>query len=152
MSLLSEPKRLSVISYKLLTWQVSISDSSRGRLLSCSTFPLVFGFWELIHVIFLKLRKKELLANSQYDNYFHSKPHPRTILSGNSCHFMNLFSFANSFLFLRITKITWLNFQQLKTRGHVEHLSVHAVVLLSASSADQLQFWPLSFRSQLASF
>ena len=28
----------------------------------CSTCPLVFGFWELSHVIYLMLRKKELLA------------------------------------------------------------------------------------------
>ena len=28
----------------------------------CSTCPLVFGCWELSHVIFLVLRKKELLA------------------------------------------------------------------------------------------
>ena len=27
----------------------------------CSTYPLVFGCWELSHVIFLKLRNKELL-------------------------------------------------------------------------------------------
>ena len=51
-SLLSEPKRLSVISYKLLTWQVSISDSSRGRLLSCYIFLFVLGYWELSHVVF----------------------------------------------------------------------------------------------------
>ena len=30
--------------------------------LRCSTRPLVFGCWKLSHVIFLKLRKKELLA------------------------------------------------------------------------------------------
>jgi hypothetical protein len=28
----------------------------------CSICPLVFDCWELSHVIFLKLRKKELLA------------------------------------------------------------------------------------------
>ena len=31
-------------------------------LLGCSTCPLVFGCWELSHVTFLMLRKKELLA------------------------------------------------------------------------------------------
>ena len=28
----------------------------------CPTCPLVFGCWELSHVIFFKLRKKELLS------------------------------------------------------------------------------------------
>ena len=31
-------------------------------ILRCSTCPLLFGCCELSHVIFLKLRKKELLA------------------------------------------------------------------------------------------
>ena len=34
----------------------------RGMKIKCSTCPLVFGFWELSHVIFLKLRKKKLPA------------------------------------------------------------------------------------------
>ena len=34
----------------------------KERSLRCSTCPLVFDCWELSHVIFLMLRKKELLA------------------------------------------------------------------------------------------
>ena len=49
---------------------------------------------------------------------------PRTILSENSCHFVNLLSFASSSFFFSLRKITWLNLQQPKTRGHVEHLSI----------------------------
>ena len=37
-------------------------------------------------------------------------------------HFVNLLSFANSLFILSMRKITWLNTQQPKTRGHVEHL------------------------------
>ena len=61
-------------------------------------------------------------ANSQNDNYFHSKRQPRTILRENSCHFVNLLSFASRSFSLSMRKITWLNCQQPKTRGHVEHL------------------------------
>ena len=43
-------------------------------------------------------------------------------MSENSCHFVNLFSFASSSFFLNTRKITWLNSQQPKTRGHVEQL------------------------------
>ena len=37
------------------------------------------------------------------------------------CHFVNLFIFASSSFFLSLRKITWLNSQQPKTRGHEEH-------------------------------
>ena len=85
---------------------------------------LVFGCCELSHVIFLMLRKKELLAmlskftkqncivpyteikltTTTNDNHFHSKRQPRTILSENSCHFVNLLSFASSSFFLSLKK------------------------------------------------
>ena len=42
-------------------------------------------------------------------------------LSENGCHFVNLLSFASSTFFLSLRKIMWLNLQQPKTRGHVEH-------------------------------
>ena len=47
-----------------------------------------------------------------------------SILSENSCHFVNLLSFASSSFFLSLRKITWLNSQQPKTRVHVEHLGL----------------------------
>ena len=34
----------------------------RGTGYRCSTCPLVFGYWLLSHVMYLKLGKKELLA------------------------------------------------------------------------------------------
>ena len=92
---------------------VCFSDTIR-----CSTCPLVLGCWDLSHVIFLKPRKKELLAKLRK----FTKWQPRTILSENSCHFVNLLSFASSSFFLSMRKITWLNSQQPKTRGHIEHL------------------------------
>ena len=88
----------------------------------CSTCPLVFCCCELIHVIFFKRGKKELLANSQNDNhYFHPIRQPRTILSKNSRHFVNLLSFVGSSFFPSLRKITWLNWQQPKIRRHVKH-------------------------------
>ena len=44
-------------------------------------------------------------SNSQNANYFHSKRQPRTILSENSCHFVNFLSFASSSFFLSMRKI-----------------------------------------------
>ena len=73
------------------------------------TSPLVFSYCELSHMI------------------FHSKWQPRTILSENSCHFVNLLSFARSSFFLSMRKITWLNSQQPKTRGCVEHLGYYRI-------------------------
>ena len=87
------------------------------------TCPLVLGCWELSHVIYLKLTKKQLLVKLekfQNDSYFYSKQHTRTILSENN-HFVYLLSFARSSFFLSMRKITWLNSQQPKTRGHVDH-------------------------------
>ena len=54
----------------------------------CSTCPLVFGCWKLSHVIFLMLRKKELIAklSKSTQNDFLGP------LSENSCHFVNLLS------------------------------------------------------------
>ena len=91
----------------------------------CSTCPLVLGCWELSHVIFLKLSKKELLAKlSKFIKWQHFSLKTTTyrdILSENSCHFMNLLDFASSSFILSLRKITWLNSQQPKSRGHVEH-------------------------------
>ena len=59
------------------------------------------------------------------------------ILSENSCHFVNLLSFASSSFFLSLRKITWLNSQQPKTRGHVEHPSYWYLKLKFVSNT----FW-----------
>ena len=65
----------------VLLWVFAASIMS-SLLQSCNqhfrgfTYPLVFDCWLLDHVIYLKLRKKVLFlswANSQNDNYFHSK-------------------------------------------------------------------------------
>ena len=45
----------------------------------------------------------------------------RTILSLNSCRFVNSLSIANSCFCLSMWKITWLNSQQPEAKGHVEH-------------------------------
>ena len=90
------------------------------------TCLLVLGCWELSHVIYLKLTKKQLLVKLekfQNDSYFYSKQHTRTILSENN-HFVYLLSFARSSFFLSMRKITWLNSQQPKTRANIEHLGM----------------------------
>ena len=83
----------------------------------CSTCPLVFGCCELSHVIFLKLRKKKLLAKlSKFTNW---KLFSFEIVLG--CLFEWNW-FARSSFILNLRKMTWLNLQQPKTRRHVEHL------------------------------
>ena len=64
-------------------------------------------------------------ANSQNDKYFHSKRQPRTILSENCCESVNLLNFASSSFCFSLIKITWLNSQQPRTGGHVEHHSCY---------------------------
>ena len=70
-------------------------------------------------------------VNSQIDNYFHSKRHPRTLFRGNSCHFVNLLSFASKSFFLSMRKIIWFNSQKPKNWGHVEHHKLQIVTFHS---------------------
>ena len=105
-------------------------------LYMCSCF-LAVGSW--ITRFFSSWERKncsQSCANSQNDNYSHSKRQPMTIWSDNSCHFVNLLTFASSSFLLSMRKITWLNSQQPKNRGHVEDLS-------AASSSNQP--WPCLF-------
>ena len=55
------------------------------------------------------------LLSCKWITDFHSKWQPRTILSKNNCHFLNLLSFGSSSFFLSMRKIKWLNLQQPKT-------------------------------------
>ena len=90
----------------------------------CSTCPLVLAVASCVMWFFSSWERKNCLqswTNSQND---HSKRQPRTIVSGNNCHFFNLLCFASSSFFISLTKITWLDPQQPKTWGHVEHLSI----------------------------
>ena len=68
-----------------------------------STCPLVFGCC-LTWFISSWERNNCLLswANSQNDNYFHSKLQPRIISNKNSCYFMNLLSLASNYFFLSL--------------------------------------------------
>ena len=50
--------------------------------------------------------------------------------------FVNLLSFASSSFFLSLRKITWLNSQQPKTRGHVKHLSCYKMEGLWQSNSN----------------
>ena len=87
----------------------------------CSTCPLVFGCWELGHVIFLMLRKKELLAKLSNWQLFSLK----MVLGcrGKMVVILWICSALQAvFFFLSLRNITWPNYQQPKTRGHVEHL------------------------------
>ena len=71
-----ENKKIPLKQYvpELLDLWGSLNNDVDKRRLECSTCPRGFGCWELSHVIFLMLRKKELLAKLsklQSDNYFH---------------------------------------------------------------------------------
>ena len=65
--------------------------------------PSIFSSFELLaHVTWFILDWEESnccqsWANSQIDNYFHSKWQLLTVLSKNNCHFVNLHSFDNSY-------------------------------------------------------
>ena len=88
-----------------------------------------FCFWLLWveSCNFLQLRKKELISKlNKFTRWqlFHSERQPRTILCENSCHFVNLVSFASSSFSLSMRKIMWLDSQLPKTRRHAEHQSL----------------------------
>ena len=68
--------------------------------------------WNKMHCTSLK-DVDLLLEASQYQS--------KTISSENKSHFVKMLSFASSFFFFSMRKITWLNSQQPNTRGHVEH-------------------------------
>ena len=73
-------------------------------------------------------------------NYFPSISHcARTILSENSCLFVNLLSFASTSFFLSMRKIRWLNSEQPKTRGHVEHPTYICIKLVKKEIRYDLQ-------------
>ena len=74
---------------------------------------------------------------------FTQKRHPRTIFSENSCHFVNMLSFASTSFFLSLRKITWLNLQQPKTRGHVDHPSYLKLGLNFVDSYSQVNKSPI---------
>ena len=65
-----------------------ITVTNRQIRLKCFTWPVVFDCWELIYVIFLNLRNKELLAKlSKFTKRqpFLLQKTPRTFLSENPC-------------------------------------------------------------------
>ena len=117
-----------VLGHKCLQIIVKTNNDDNVKNEEGKVLYMCCGFWELSHVIFLMLRKKELLAKAEQIHkmvtIFNQKNNlSSTILSENSCHFVISFSFASSSFFLSMRKITWLNFQQPKTRAHVEHLN-----------------------------
>ena len=67
----------------------------------------------------------------------HKKRQPWSILSENSCCFFNFFSFASSYFFFSMRKITWINSQHPKTRGHVEH---HTPLWLPECKSEFLEY------------
>ena len=131
----SKPNRSSCRKFDaihVLKKQTEFSFSSRSDCLSfCLHIPILrkvlgFGCWELSHVIFLMLRKKEPLAKlSKFTNWqiFSLKMVLGCRFEENIHHFVNLLSFSSSSFCLVLRKITWPNSQQPKTRGLVEHLA-----------------------------
>ena len=77
-------------------------------ILGCSTCPLVLGVESRD---FSQAEKERTACKTEQihkmtTRYSHSKRQPRTILSDNSCHFVNLLTFESSSFFLSMTKIT----------------------------------------------
>ena len=72
------------------------------------------------------------------------------VLSKNRCHFVNLLSFASSYIFLSLRKITWLNSQDFHLRTQNEELRCSFMYSTSEMHA-QLQklkksyFFPVFF-------
>ena len=66
-----------------------------------------------------KAEQIHIIRPTHNDNYFQSRQQPRTT---KICYFVKMLSFASSSFFVSMGKITGLNSQQPKTRGHVEHL------------------------------
>ena len=95
------------LQYAILSVKVLYVSSTFFAVGSWVTW--FFSSWERKNCL-------QIWTNSQNDC---SKQQPRTTLSGNSCHFFYLLSFASSSFFLRLTQITWP-----KTRGHIEYLSI----------------------------
>ena len=72
--------------------------------------------------------------DSKMHNHFHSNRSKIVILSENSCHFVNLLRFDNSYYLLSLRYITWFISQQIKawTNG-VDLRQILLVLLLAAS-------------------
>ena len=71
---------------------------------------------------------------------FYSKWEPRTNLSENSCHFVNLLTFASSYFFLSLRKITWLNSQDFLFRTQNETHSGSCLILVLLWKHQPLKF------------
>ena len=60
---------------------------------------------------------------------------------------MNFFSFASSSFFFNLRKITWLNYEKSKTRGHVKNSSLltfteNVGLSIAPQAIKDLQIWP----------
>ena len=71
-------------------WGLIVGKWRKSIILKWFTSLLAIGCWLMDHVIYLSWERNN-------DNYFHSKQQPRTILSGNRCHFVNLLSFTSRY-------------------------------------------------------
>ena len=75
------------------------------------------------------------LANSQNDNYFHSKWSLNVVLRENRCHFVNFLIFTSTYFFLSLRKITRLNSQDflLRTQNEALRLIADYLWIISAT-------------------
>ena len=87
--------------------------------ISCTVFPLVLSCWLLApesHDLF-QAEKQMIVSYAEkihkMRTIFTQDCQPRTILSENNCHFVNLLSLANSCFFLSLRWIMWSKSQKL---------------------------------------
>ena len=87
------PHWVSIVCGSQSRSRASFCVESRDLPQTDTILIIVSSFPKLTH-----LRNDCLLnwANSQNDNYFHSKRQPRAILRKNTCHFVNLLSLASN--------------------------------------------------------
>ena len=109
--------------YSLCTW---VNFTVSRRSLRCSTCPLDFGCWELSHVIFLKLRMKELLAKpSKFIKWqlFSLKMALGCLFEWKWLSFCEFAQLCKQFFLSQLEKnhVTQLTTAK-KIRVHVEHL------------------------------
>ena len=104
------------------------------------TWPLAFGCWITWFISSWEGHNcLKRWANSQNDNYFHSKLQPRIISNKNNCYFMNLLSLANNYFFLSLRWIAWSNSQK------QDHLSLFESRILISILLKDLYYWITNF-------
>ena len=90
-------------------YSISQKNTNAFEHNKCFTSALVFGYWLMNHVIFLKLGQKWLLLQAEQNNFFHSKWSGLKviILSETSCHLLTCLAFNKILSDLEINQMIY---------------------------------------------